>query len=96
MTMSRANHASSLPLISKISTEGANQMSTVWRIAPDQATHARVVEQAKREIRPVANMLLVLVREALFQRQLAEGKTARPEQASLIATIRGGEAIEMK
>jgi hypothetical protein len=37
-------------------------MSTVWRIAPDQATHARVVEQAKREIRTCGKYVLVAKR----------------------------------
>ena len=64
-------------------------MTMVWRIAPEPATHARIQELAKKEMRPVANMLKVLVNEALFARQLAQGKAARTDQAGLVATIRG-------
>jgi hypothetical protein len=64
---------------------GANQMTIVWRIAPDRDIHTRVQELARKETRPVANMLKVLVSEALFARQLAEGKSR------LVATIRGDE-----
>jgi hypothetical protein len=62
-------------------------MTTVWRIAPDSPMHERVQELAKREMRPVANMLKVLVGEALFARQLAEGKAAK--HADLVSAIRG-------
>jgi hypothetical protein len=67
-------------------------MTTVWRIAPDAATHERVEELAKKEMRPVANMLKVLVGEALFARQLAEGKLParhNREHTDLVAAIRG-------
>jgi hypothetical protein len=60
-------------------------MTTVWRIVPDAAVHERVQELAKKELRPVANMLKVLVGEALFARQLAEGKSR------LVSAIRGDQ-----
>jgi hypothetical protein len=66
-------------------------MIVVWRIAPDRDIHTRVQELAKQEMRSTANMLKILVSEALFARQLAEGKQrARDaERGALIATIRG-------
>jgi hypothetical protein len=62
-------------------------MTTVWRIAPDGRIHEQVEELARKEMRPVANMLKVLVNEALFARQLAEGKKASHD--NLVRTIRG-------
>jgi hypothetical protein len=50
-------------------------MIVVWRIAPDRDIHTRVQELAKQEMRSTANMLKILVSEALFARQLAEGIT---------------------
>jgi hypothetical protein len=65
-------------------------MATIWRVAPDAADDARVEELAQKEFRPVANMVKVLIHEALFARQLAEGKAARRdrEHADLVAAIR--------
>jgi hypothetical protein len=62
---------------------------TTWRIAPDAATHERVQELARREMRPVASMLRVLVSEALFARQLAEGKASWNDHENLVSAIRG-------
>jgi hypothetical protein len=66
-------------------------MTIVWRIAPDRDIHTRVQELARKEMRPVANMLKVLVSEALFARQLTEGKAAKHnrEHADLVSAIRG-------
>jgi hypothetical protein len=54
-----------------------------WHINPDADMRERVQELAKREMRPMTNMAMVLISEALFARQLAEGKSR------LVATIRG-------
>jgi hypothetical protein len=66
-------------------------MSTIWRVAPEAADAERVEELARKEFRPVANMVKVLIHEALFARQLAEGKAARcdREHADLVSAIRG-------
>ena len=67
---------------------------TTWRIAPDREIHERVQELAKKEMRPVANQLKVLVSEALFARQIAEGKALRTEHKHPVSAIRGDrEAI---
>ena len=65
---------------------------TTWHISPDAAMQERVQELAKAEMRPVANMVQVLISEAMFARQLADGKrSARgAEHDSLVAAIRGG------
>jgi hypothetical protein len=66
-------------------------MTTVWRVAPEAAEAERVEELARKEYRPVANMVKVLLHEALFARQLAEGKqSARgTDHAALVRPIRG-------
>lgn len=66
-------------------------MSVVWRVAADASVHERVQELARRETRSIANMIKVLITEALFARQLAEGKAARRdrEHADLVSAIRG-------
>jgi hypothetical protein len=64
-------------------------MTTVWRIAPDAGTAAQVEALAKKEFRPVANMLKVLVHEALWARQFADGKSQRDTR--LTNMIRGHE-----
>jgi hypothetical protein len=60
-------------------------MKTTWHISPDTALRERVADLAKREMRAEANMVRVLIAEAVFARQLAEGKSR------LVATIRGDE-----
>jgi hypothetical protein len=70
-------------------------MTIVWRIAPDRNIHERVQEIAKKEMRSVSNTLKALVSEALFARQLAEGKqpaTRNSDHAVLVAAIRGRDA----
>jgi hypothetical protein len=66
-------------------------MTIVWRVAPEAADAERVEELARKEFRPIANMVKVLVREALFARQLAEGKQANDttKRTNLVAAIRG-------
>jgi hypothetical protein len=62
-------------------------MTTVWRIKPEAAIASRVQDLAAKEMRPVANMLRVLVGEALFARQMAESKR------NLVDAIRGEPRI---
>jgi hypothetical protein len=68
---------------------------TTWHITPDTAMHERVQELAKREMRPMANMVKVLIAEAMFSRQIAEGKkSARSaDHAALVRAIRGEQQL---
>jgi CopG-like RHH_1 or ribbon-helix-helix domain, RHH_5 len=66
--------------------------TTTWHITPDAAMQERVQELAKQEMRPAANMVRVLISEALFSRQLAESKQSlSSDHAALVNAIRGTE-----
>jgi CopG antitoxin of type II toxin-antitoxin system len=54
-----------------------------WHINPDADMRERVQELAKREMRPMTNMAMVLISEALLARQIAESKN------HLVSMIRG-------
>jgi hypothetical protein len=56
-----------------------------WHLNPDADMRERVLELAKREMRPMTNMAMVLISEALFARQIAEGKSR------LVSVIRGDQ-----
>jgi hypothetical protein len=50
---------------------------TCWRIKPDQYLDYTVSQLAKRECRSVSNMVFVLVKEALNERNAAQARSAR-------------------